>query len=127
MPAEVIRIGDERIVLATLTGTLTLEDTLYVYEETKRLRADDEGEFWRITDTSDVVSTIAEFSRILQEAHLRSPNGTADDNLNVVFVGYSQWVKLFVDGVQKRTNKRIPIFYTQDDALAYVRNQLQTA
>lgn len=126
MPVTVRRVPDEPIVIATMTGTVTLADTEKVFRRTDELRADMPPRIYRITDVTQATSTVAEIIRIVKAAADVKSSHTADPTLTVVFVGISQWSKLFTDamGQDDFGMVDIPIFDTVDDALVYVRRRI---
>lgn len=127
MPATVERLEGEPIVVATLTGHLTIADVLTVYQRTSELRQDMPAHIYRVTDVRATEADFAEMMKILKQAAEQSTSSTVDPTVTVVFVGKTGWAKLFIDAMrqQQRGGVQIPVYHKMDDALAYIRNEIQ--
>lgn len=124
MPVDVRRLPDEPIIIATLTETIALDDVQIIFQRTEELRADMPSQIYRITDTTDAITSIAEIIRIIKSAADGRSSKTTDPTVTVVFVGKSQWSHLFTEAMKQGEfgKVQIPLFDTLDDALAYVRH-----
>ncbi|MCI0709862.1 MAG: hypothetical protein L0154_06835 [Chloroflexi bacterium] len=65
MPADVTRPSDKAVVIATLTGHVTLEDMTEVYAQTLDLMRPGEDFVYRITDARQADSNFADMLKIL--------------------------------------------------------------
>lgn len=123
---HVEQVGDEPIIHANLTGFVTVEDMVEVFQRTAELRVNMPKNIYRITEVTDVESSFTDMMGLIKEATKRGGSSSTDPTITVVFVGTSHWVKLFTDALRQGAfgGKIIPVFEKYEDALAYVRSDI---
>jgi hypothetical protein len=128
MPVEVSRIPDEPVIIATLRGQIVAEDTQYIFDRTQELRQNMPEHIYRITDVRDATSSFASIIEIIQQGAADRPSSTSDPTVTVVFVGKSQWSKLYIDALRQSEFGQvdIPLFNTLDEARAFIKNDMET-
>ena len=123
MPAEVIKLEGEPIVIATLTDKVTAEDLVELYDQTLRFLDEETPYLYRISDVRHATSTFPEMSKISTEA--REKMGAVSDSRihKLVIVGSNQWSEMYREAVQRWSYNQfdVPVFETVDEALAFVR------
>ena len=129
MPAQVERFTSEPIVIARLSGHITVEDMENVYADTLELFADDSApKIYRITDVRQADSNFGEIMKILMAAR-NAPGSSTDPRIKVIFVGSNSWNKMAREALSRNQfgGVNIPIFAEMKDALDYARHCMVTA
>lgn len=124
MPIEVVKLEDEPIVIATLTGKVTTADLSLLYEETLAYIDAETPYLYRISDVREATSNFPEMSKINMEARERM-GAVSDSRIRkLVIVGSNQWSEMYREAVQRWSYNQIeiPVFATVDEALAYIRD-----
>jgi hypothetical protein len=123
MPVSVQRLPGERILIATLTGEITIEDVMYMYQQSSTLIAGEEGVFHRITDTRKAKSSFPEMLKVLQRATQEMPAATSSGQVKVTFVGTTTWID-FIRNAFATRGIQMGAFRDMELALQAVRIQL---
>lgn len=128
MPVDVSALPDKPIVLATLRGQITLSDATHIFQRTHELRQTMPEHIYRITDVREATSTFSEIIQIIRSGASDSPSATNDPTITIVFVGKSQWSKLFIDAMQQHQfgQVSIPLFNTIEEAMQFVEEDMQS-
>ena len=124
MPVTVHRLPDERILVATLSGDITIEDVMIMYEQSSAVIAGEEGVFHRITDTRKATSSFPEMLKVLQRATQEMPAATSSGQIKVTFVGTTTWIE-FVRNAFAARGIQMGAFRDMEIALESVRIQLK--
>lgn len=122
MPASVTRPSEnEAVVIATLTGHVTLEDMTEVYAQTLDLMRPGEAFIYRITDARQADSNFADMLKILM-AVKDAPGSSADPRIEVVFVGTNAWVQMAREFLMRKEygGSAMPIYFDMDEAYHYI-------
>lgn len=104
MPVTVERVPKQPVVIAKLTGHLTVQDVLQMYNDSAQLLADVSANDhkYRITDVGRMESSFAEMVAILAEARKHSSFRTTDPNITAILVGENnEWVKLVRESLKQ--------------------------
>lgn len=127
MPAKVNRPSEAPVVVATLTGHVTIEDMSDVYAETLKLMKPAEDFIYRITDARQADSNFADMLKILM-AVKDSPGSSADPRVEVVFVGTNAWVQMAREFLMRKDygGSAMPIYFEMDEAYHYIEVHQQT-
>jgi hypothetical protein len=123
MSVTVTRMDDEPILIADFAGKVTAEDIVTMFELSTALIEDGEAVF-RISDFTDVTSEIAEVFKAVDTLRQRPEGSSGDLRITPVLVGRNQWSVNAHNIVKDIEAMSIPIFFTRDDALAYIRKKL---
>jgi hypothetical protein len=127
MAVKVERIPGKPILIATLTGHVTLELIQEMFEQSARLVDEIGGHLYRITDVRDVDTTFSDLVMILAKASSKKqPGSAADPRFSGMLVGSDQWVKTFSENIQQRQygGLNIPLFDNMEAAMSHVRQQM---
>lgn len=127
MPATVQRLAGEPIVVATLSGYITVGDILTVYEETARLTEDVIGNIYRITNVLQADSSFGEIMSIIREASRGGRGSTTDPNITAIFVGTSHWLDFARQALSQPQfgGLHLAMFTELSDALEHARDLLK--
>lgn len=122
MPATLHQLEDENILVAKLSGHVTVDDARYIFKRSAEIMGDSQETFFRITDTTDADSGFAEMMAIIKAASEGQAGSTTDTRIQTVFVGNNQWVQLMRTALHLKQfgGKEIPMFLDMHDALTYV-------
>lgn len=126
MPATVIRLPDEPILIATLTGDATVDDIKEIYRQSNELMTEDDTHIFRITDVRQATITFPEMLKIIQNATQDMPSSTLDVRVSVTFVGESTWVRFARDAFSKK-GFSMAAFTDMEPALESVRINIATS
>jgi hypothetical protein len=128
MTVEVSTLPDKPVVLATLRGQITLDDARYIFQQTHELRQSMPDHIYRLTDVREATSSFSEIIQIIRSGADDLPSATNDPTITVVFVGKSQWSKLFIDAMRQQQfgQVTIPLFNTLDEALEFINDDIQS-
>ncbi len=128
MPVKVSALPDKPVVLATLLGQITLDDATYIFQQTHELRQTMPEHIYRVTDAREATSSVADMIQIIRSGADDIPSATNDPTITIVFVGKSQWSKLFIDAMRQQQfgQVHIPLFNTLDEALEFIEDDMQS-
>jgi hypothetical protein len=123
MTVSVERLPNEPIVIAYLSGKLSVQDILTMFEETIRLTPDVDGRVYRITNVLDVETTFPEMMQIIRESGKGGRGSTSDPNIKAVFVGTNHWIEFTRQAMSQPQHGRVNLhlFTKLEDALDFVR------
>jgi anaerobic glycerol-3-phosphate dehydrogenase len=122
MPVSVKRLPDEPILIASLSGTITVDDIKSMYRQSSALMTPADDHIYRITDVRQATSTFAEMLKAIQESTQEMPGSAADSHVSVTFVGESTWVKYARDAFS-RQGISMATFTDMESALDSIRAQ----
>lgn len=129
MPVEVTRMPNQPIIYALFTGTVTEQDVLEVFQRSVEISVDIKGSVYRITETRDIDTTLAELMMILKQMSTGQPGSSADPRFKPVLVGTDEFIKLVSDATyQEQYGKlNLPLFENFEKALAYTEERIAHA
>jgi hypothetical protein len=120
MPVTVERLPNEPILIATLTGYVSIEDIREVYCRTARLIGDDPGVFYRITDAREATSEFTEMLKAIQVAAQGIPFATSGPRIVTTMVGTNEWITFYRNALLNR-GVNVAGFVDMETALESVR------
>ncbi|MFZ4814354.1 MAG: hypothetical protein ACOYL5_07455 [Phototrophicaceae bacterium] len=122
---EVTRLQDKPVIIFRLLGIINRNIAKQIFEDTLLLMQNVSGKFFRINIVSNVESDFEEMLEVIKRS-ARETGGTADPRVQLIFVGTSRWVPLFIDMMAKPEfgAVKIPQFATLEEALDYVDERL---
>lgn len=120
MPASVKRLPGERILIATMTGEVSIDDILGMYEESNKLIGEETGVFHRITDVRQATTSFPEMLKAIQRSTQEMPAASASRQIRVTFVGSSTWVD-FIRNAFLARGIEMAAFQDMETALQSVR------
>lgn len=130
MPLRYVsRIPDAPIIVAIFTGEVNAEMVQEMYRRSAVLIHETGVPAWRITDFRKMETTPQDALEVLTHHASRGlPGSTTDPRIRPVIVGDNQWVQLARLTMRQEQfgGVEIPIFDTVDEALRYVRGQIET-
>ena len=94
MPVVVKRVANEPVLIATLSGFVTVDDIITMYEETAKHFANYDGHIYRITDTRGVDSSFSDLMMILAEARKKEGFTTNSGKVTAIIVGENEWARM---------------------------------
>lgn len=127
MAVKVEKVPDKPILIATLTGSVTIELVQEMFEQSAKLVDEIGGHLYRVTDVRNIESTFSDLVLILAKASsLKQPGSAVDPRLTGMLVGSSQWVKMFSQSIQQQQygGLNIPLFEDMEAAMSYVQQQI---
>lgn len=127
MPIFVERLSDDPIVIAHLSGHLSIEDILTMFEETVRLTEDVTGRVYRITNVLEAESTFPEIMAIIKQAGNGGRGSTSDPNIKAVFVGTNHWIDFTRRALSQPQYGGInmSLFHTVEEALEFIHGLIR--
>ncbi|MFW5748989.1 MAG: hypothetical protein ACOCYT_05185 [Chloroflexota bacterium] len=127
MPVTIERLPDEPIILATVTGAMSVEDARVIFLRSAEIMEQIDGLAFRITDVRAIETEFAEVISMLKSASKGMPGSTSDPRLRVVMVGTHSLTKMFADAMKQQQfgGIAIPVFERLEDALTYVRYEIE--
>jgi hypothetical protein len=127
MAVTVERLPDEPIILAHVSGHMSMDDAKTIFARSAELMQAMSGHIFRITDVREMDTDFGEVLEMLREASQGGPGSTSDPNLSVVMVGGHALTKFFADAMSQKQfgGVAVPVFTEMDDALTYVRYKLR--
>lgn len=128
MALTVERIANEPILIATITGHVSVDVIKEMFAESAKL-ADEMAvpTIWRVTDVTDIEATFTDLVLILGEAAKTAPPGSpADPRFHGSLVGSHQLVQMYSKAIKQKQygQLNIPVFSDMDTALASIRAQI---
>lgn len=128
MPVSIELFSDEPILVATFTEPFKpREDLEKVAQHMVKILEDVPDILWRIDDTTFVEMTFTKLVEAMSAA-TRSKTGTVTDpRVELILVGTSETMKTAAKSMEQRQygEVKVPLFTSRDDALAYVRGQIE--
>ncbi|MCA9905009.1 MAG: hypothetical protein KC547_14235 [Anaerolineae bacterium] len=126
MPVVVKRVANEPVLIATLSGFVTVDDIITMYEETAKHFANYDGHIYRITDTRGVDSSFSDLMMILAEARKKEGFTTNSGKVTAIIVGENEWARMTREAMRQQQygGLDLPGFATTEEALDYVRAEL---
>lgn len=122
MLASIELIKDDTIY-AILKGDVAADDIIEMYEKTAQLMGDSQGQFFRITDVTDVDTNFAEMLQMLMKAGKQDiPGGTSDPRITVVFYGTNHWIRMVRDYLMRQHGVQIAAFDDMDEVNLHIDN-----
>jgi hypothetical protein len=125
MPATVEKLPDEPIILVTIDGHLDVAIARQIYAEIAELAQDIEGKVYRITDLRKQTSSFMDTIGVVKEAAKGSPGTTSDPRITNVFVGHGKVAPTTLNLMRQKNPESHGVLETVEDALEYVRWQIQ--
>jgi hypothetical protein len=132
MPINVERHSELPALIFTYSGAITLQDMMESYHQSLGLLTPDDHLIYRIVHVDNLESNFAEILKIVQTSASAStaptPSTGTDRQMPQIVVGHDKWTKLYLQMMNQRQfgGISIPCFVTIDQALNYVRDQLQS-
>ena len=122
---EIFRLEDEPVIISRARGHVTLDVIQEIYRQVAELRQDMPKNIYRISNFTEADTSFSEMMQIMQTAS-KAGSQTLDPSVTVVYVSTSHWAKLAVDALRQNAyrGREIPIFTSEDEALAYVRSDI---
>ncbi|MBI5958011.1 MAG: hypothetical protein HY866_04705 [Chloroflexi bacterium] len=126
MPVDVKRLDGEPIIYAQFSGNVDEQDVLHMFQKSQELAQDISGRVYRITETNNIEVSFEELMRIIKRMAARNIAGaTADPRFKAVLVGTQEETQFLSENAQKG-GMDVPLFESLDQALGYLRWQIQT-
>jgi len=129
MPATVTKLADEPIIIVSFVGAGRSVMVRGVYAECATIAQAHPlyEEFYRIWDVRHATASFADVVEIILVARLQLPGGGLDPRFTPVFVGSQELLFFMRDAFKKMLFGGVasPIFRELDEALEYVRFELQ--
>ena len=125
MPATVEKLPNEPIILVTVEGHLDVSLAREIYAKIAELADDIQGPIYRITDLRKQTSSFADNIAVVKEASNRKPGTTSDPRITNVFVGREQISPVTLAVMRRDNPDSHGVLDSVEDALAYVRWQLE--
>ena len=126
MAVTVERLGDESILVATLTGEIVVDDVIEMYRMSAALIREDEDVVYRITDVRLATSDFARMFAIVRESSKGQPGDATDPRIKATVVGTNQWITFMRNAMNSPRfgNVQMAAFPSMDEALASIRIQM---
>ena len=127
MAVKVEQVPAKPILIATLTGYVSLDLVQQMFEQSAKLADEIGGHLYRITDVRDIESSFSDLVMILAEAASKQqPGSSTDPRFTGMLVGSHKWVKAFSENIQQRQygSLNIPLFDTMEAAMFYIEQQM---
>lgn len=118
------------VIVATVTGKMTIEDARTIFSESAAIMDTMSGPVFRITDVRQMDTDFTEVTAMLKEASHGQPGTTSDPRLQVVMVGGHALTRFYADAMRQSQfgGVAVPVFQHIEDALTYITYRLsQTA
>lgn len=121
MPYKLLHLQDRPIILIELVGNIDFSTMQTIFQECEAI---EQGELagqhvYRIYDAHHSHVTFADLMQFVRYVQAGSRGLNKADNLTVVYVGATDWVKLVINAMQTTHRINAPIFATVDDAMMY--------
>src|SRR5262245_51877606 len=100
MTATLEKLPNEPIILATLSGEVTIAELEYVSTQCAGL-IKQVGHIYRITRLENTTTGFMDILRILQAAGKGKPGSSSDSNVTVVFLGSGSLVQLVTNTMRQ--------------------------
>jgi hypothetical protein len=123
MPVTVERIPGEPIIMAKLSGDLTVDDVVEMFTRSAEIIKDVEGTVYRITNVQDIKAPFVEAMKTVQAATKGRSGSTSDPRIYAMFVGNTQWVDFYRNALQQEQfgGISLPVFASKEEALEHIR------
>jgi len=128
MPVTVKALEGQSILLATLTGVITVNCILEMYQLCNELTEGYDGKIYRITDAHKAESTFAEMLGVMKASSSGQASSAADPRITVVFVGTTKWITFAQKTMRQPQFGKIelPAFLTIEEALDWIHQQIDS-
>lgn len=116
------------IMVVRTYGVITPEDGRIVFRATmKYLETNEVPQLYRVGDISNLVMSDDDFEKAIHQAveTFRNKGGTSDPRIVPISVVGNALSIAFANEIQRRCKMVYPVFYSLDDALAYVEVLLE--
>ncbi len=125
MPVTVAQLDDQPIIVATFTGFVDLPTVQAMFRRSAEFKAQLGTPLYRISDVTNVSTSLQELLQIVSEASQNIPGSSMDPEIKGMFVGTNKWVGLFQSTMNdvEFGNISIPAFTSHEDALNYIKRQ----
>lgn len=126
MPVTVEFLTDEPILVATLTGDLTVSDMRGMFIQSAQLTQDMPGPIYRITDTRLARANFMEMMQTVRAASDGTPGSSTDPKFKPIFLGTNELVRMGIDMLKQSQfgGVQIPFFNDMEDALTYIHHDM---
>ncbi len=126
MSIEITLLADLPVICVVFHEALTLEGVQYVFQKSTELTQGMPAPIYRISDIRKAQTSFAEMLKILQAARGGRAGSPTDPRIRQLFVGSNQWINMARNVMEQPQfgGVQIPIFASMDDAIAYVRADL---
>jgi hypothetical protein len=127
MPAIVVKLPDEPIIVLTATDPFApQEDLLPAYEEVAEMIEDMPGSIYCLYDLSSVYLGFGDLIVVLGTAIRGAPGSASDPRVRGVIVGHDELAQLAADASRQEQygNLDLPLFALMEEAVAYARAEL---
>ncbi len=131
MPFNVERLGQESIIILTITGSFEGMAALQDYQEAvaqiARIAAEIEGPVYRITDGTAAQINFGNLVMALGEARFGDKGSVSDPRMKSIFVGKSDLMQLAAQSLSQKQygHLNITLCDSLDNAVALAREQLE--
>lgn len=125
MPVTVYRVDDEPLLIATLTGEVTRETLLTMYERSAALFTEADTTLYRITDLRHIETSIGVALQALADARADIPGSVADPRIHGIILGNNRWARIASDTIGRVTGYEVPIFDAMGEARRYVKVHIE--
>lgn len=126
MPIHLQLLPDEPILIASVQGSVAVDDMVQMFHDSAALIESIEGTVYRITDTILMTAAFAELLAAVHAASSGVPGSPTDPRIQSVLAGQTYYAKFASDvmRLEQTSSLNLPIFPTVADALAAIRLSL---
>ncbi len=122
MTVTLEKLPDEPIVMATLSGEVTIAEMETMYAQCAEI-IKEVGRIYRITRLENTTTGFMDILKILQAAGKGSPGSSSDPKVGVIFLGSGSLIQLITNTMRQPqfAGVQLPIFQSMEDTLTYIR------
>ena len=127
MPVQVEKLPDLPIIVLTYEGHMDVETVKSAFSQSAVIAASVEGMVYRISDVRDSEGTFTDVVKVIKAIRENVLGSSADPKIKGVFVGNNQFARMYADILKQDQFgiTTIPFFQTLEEALAYIRVDMQ--
>jgi len=125
MPITVEMLPDEPIIIVTLAGRITTDDTVDFITASADLAQQTGDTIYRITDLTDAEIALPDMLPVITTIAADTPASIRDPRFCGIFVGNARTSRLYTDIIRTQVfnGEELPFFRTVDEALQFVQGQ----
>ncbi len=128
MPVKVEKLPDLPVIVLTYEGHMDVDTVKSAFVQSAAIAAEIEGTVYRISDVRQGEGNFADVVNIIKAIGASALGSSADPKIKGVFVGGHQLARMYADFLKQEQfgSTAIPFFQTLEEALEYIRVDLQS-
>ncbi len=127
MSVQVEKLPDMPVIVLTYEGHMDVETVKSAFIQSVAIAASIDGTVYRISDVRKGEGSFVDVINIIKSIRASAAGSSADPKIKGVFVGGHELARMYADFLKQEQfgSTTIPFFQTLEEALEYIRVDLQ--